>query len=325
MSADRFEPARWLAGPHRQTLWPVLKREKRAPARRRERVRLPDGDFVDVDWSGPAAGPVVLVLHGLAGSSSSGYVLRLQRALVLRGVRGAALNFRGCSGEPNERARAYHSGDTGDLAAVVAHIRRREPGVPLALAGFSLGGNVALKWLGQARPAGLSAAAVVSAPFELRLCADRLDRGLARFYRDYLIGKLRRQLAQKRAHLLGHGSEAEAERLRALAPLPRLPSFREFDERVTAPLHGFAGAADYYRRASCRRFVCRIETPTLVVQALDDPLVPRATLPAPSELPPNVTLALSPRGGHVGFIADGPLGADWLAERVAGFLVRRLW
>ena len=145
-----FVPPWWLKNPHLQTFWPVLFRRQEPLEYRAERLELADGDFVDLCWTGPATGPLVIVLHGLQGSVSSPYVIGLMRALMASGTRGVLMHFRGCSGEPNRMARGYHSGDTGDLGALIDMIRTREPDTPLAAAGSSLGGNVLLKYLGEA-------------------------------------------------------------------------------------------------------------------------------------------------------------------------------
>ena len=180
-STDRFKPAFGLGNPHLQTLWGPLWRPTTHIERQRERLWLDDGDFLDLDWHGPhdVQAPLVLVLHGLTGSSNSPYVAGLQKVLAAQGWASAALNWRGCSGEPNLLARSYHSGASEDLAAAIAHLRAKRPLAPLYAVGYSLGGNVLLKHLGETGQAsGLQGAAAVSVPFRLDQCADRigLDR-----------------------------------------------------------------------------------------------------------------------------------------------------
>lgn len=317
-AARRFRPAWWLPGPHSQTLWPVLFRRRGRLRLVRERVELPDGDFLDLDWNGaaPGAAPLVLVLHGLEGSSESPYARGLLAAFRRAGWPAAVMHFRGCGGEPNRLARCYHSGETGDLAWVVGELGRRFPGRPLFAAGVSLGGNVLLKWLGElGSGAPLAGAAAVSVPFDLGRCADRMERGFSRVYRRRLVGELRRKVRVK----FGAWDESPID----LSKLSGWRTFREFDENVTSPLHGFDGAEDYYRKASSGPFVARVRIPTLIVQAEDDPFVPGSILPA---LSPAVRLEASPRGGHAGFVAGLVPGRPryWLEERIPAFFEEAL-
>ncbi len=284
-----FVPPWWCRGPHCQTLFPYLLRRTPRIALRRERLELPDGDFLDLDWGPATHGPIVLVLHGLEGSSDSKYTRGLLRALHARGWRGVVMHFRGCSGEPNRLARSYHSGETGDLAHVVSQLRSRAPATPLAAVGYSLGGNVLLKWLGETGAAApLDAAVAVSVPFVLAESAARLERGLSRLYQWVLLRSLRRSVAEKRARV------ALPLRVRNLSALR---SFRDFDEHVTAVLHGFRGADHYYAASSSRPLLRRIAVPTLIVHALDDPFMWPQTAPAPAEVSATVALELPAQGG----------------------------
>ena len=309
----RFRPAWWLPGPHFQTLWAATLRRRGRPVLERERIELPDGDFLDLDWNGGRTGnaPLVLLLHGLEGSSESPYAWGLVAAFRRNGWPAAVMHFRGCGGEPNRLARLYHSGETGDLAWVVGEMGRRFPNRPLFAAGFSLGGNVLLKWLGELGPgAPLAGAAAVSVPFDLGRCADRIEQGFSRIYRRHLVGAMHRKIRVK--------FSAWEESPIDLSRLSGWRTFREFDENVTAPLHGFGGAEDYYRRASSGPFVARIRIPTLIVQAEDDPFIPGSVIPPPS---PSVRVEASPRGGHAGFVAGVIPGRPryWLEERIPAF------
>lgn len=314
-----FKPAWWLPGPHAQTLFPFIARRRLTIATQRERLILPDGDFLDLDWAlnAPTQAPLVLVLHGLEGSLRSHYAAGLLQSLNRAGLRAVLMHFRGCSGEPNRLPRSYHSGETADLEWVVTLLRQREPDATLAAVGFSLGGNVLLKWLGEfGAHAKVDAAVAVSVPFSLAIAADRLDRGLSQIYQAYLLHKLRRSLRAKQARI----------KLPLVLPdLNQLDSFRRFDDAVTAPLHGFAGVDDYYARASSRPFLMRITLPTLILQARDDPFMTPAILPSPADLAPAVRMELSPTGGHVGFIG-GRLGHPdyWLEQRIPTFLNEQL-
>ncbi len=308
-----FRPAWWLPGPHLQTLWPTLLRRRPRLALQRERLELTDGDFLDLSWTGPATGPVVLVLHGLEGSLHSHYAAGLLDTLARSGYRACLVHFRGCSGEPNRLPRSYHSGDTGDVQAVAEHIRASCGRYPYAAVGFSLGGNVLLKWLGeQGSLAPVERAVAVSVPFVLNDAALRLRQGFSRVYERHLIGKLQAKFRAKFRNLA--------------CPLQvdvgTLRSFRRFDDQVTAPLHGFSGVDDYYRRASSRQYLALIRVPTLLLHAADDPFMYPHTVPGAHELAESVELELAARGGHVGFIAGRwPARAEyWLEHRILRWL-----
>lgn len=324
-----FTPARWLAGGHLQTLFSPLLRRVPSLQRERERIVLADGDFLDLDWYGPAddrSGWVIL-LHGLTGSSSSLYVLGQQRALAACGLRSVAVNWRGCSGEPNRLARGYHSGASDDLAEIIEHVRRLAGDVrPLAAVGYSLGGNVLLKYLGERGDmSDLSAAVAVSVPFRLDQSADRLGEGFSRVYQARFMRDMLAYVTNKQRQFAHQGRHAEHASLAALGSLEGMDSLWDFDERVTAPLHGYASAADYYRRCSSRYFIGAITTPTLIVQSLDDPFVYPQSVPQAGELPAAVTLELHPRGGHVGFIEGMPWRpAYYLERRLPQWLTARL-
>ena len=309
-----FKPAWWLPNHHMQTLWPVLFRRPPLTAIRRERLELPDGDFVDLDWTTGTSGPLVLLLHGLEGSLRSKYARGLLARLHNLGWRGVLMNFRGCSGEPNRQARAYHSGDTADLEFVIDTLRARETDPRLAAVGFSLGANVLLKWLGESGARSrLDAAVAVSVPFQLGITTRNLEAGFRRVYQDHLLKRLKRSMARK---LDTHPEQVDA------ATLGRVSSIWEFDQHITAPLHGFAGADDYYARSSCHQYLAGIDTPTLIIQARDDSFVPADLVPRAAELAPKVRLELSPHGGHVGFVSGNwPLrGRYWLEERIPDYI-----
>ena len=311
-----FRPAWWLSSAHLQTAWQTLFRRPPAVRLRRERLHLPDGDFLDLDWTLNEAAPVAVVLHGLEGSSRSPYARGTLDVLARHGWRAVLMHFRGCSGEPNRLDRGYHSGDTADLEHVVELLRAREPRAPLAAVGYSLGGNVLLKWLGErGARAPVCAAVAVSVPFMLGRVADRLEHGLSRAYQWWLLHSMRTGLRRKFAR-----RPAPVD----LTGLSAWRTFRSFDEHVTAPLHGFAGAEDYYRRASSRPFLRGIGVPTLILHARDDPFMDPDVIPASEELSATTTLELSERGGHVGFVAGASPWKPryWLEERIPAFLAR---
>lgn len=320
-----FKPAWWLPGPHGQTLWPVLTRRIATP-RRHEILPTPDGDILELDWCGEGR-PLVIILHGLTGSADSHYVKGLQWALHRVGLRSVALNFRGCGRELNRTARCYHSGEIEDLEFVYAQIRRREPQTPVAAVGYSLGGNVLLKWLGERQGAlDLFAACAVSVPLLLAKCADAMDRGFTRIYRDHLLTALKQYIRAKIAYLEQLGAREEAIKLKNLGDLETIRSFWEYDDCVIARLYSFRDVHDYYARCSSRPFLRHITVPTLLIQARDDPFMSPDVIPPPEETSAWMELEITARGGHVGFIQGMfPGQADyWLEHRIPEFLQSRL-
>ena len=313
-----FRPAHWLPGGHLQTLFGPLLRKPPPLTRHRTRMTLSDGDYLDLDWHGsaPPSAPLAILLHGLTGSSCSLYILGQQRALATIGWRSVAVNWRGCSGEPNHSARAYHSGASDDLAEVVAHVRQLHPEQPLVAVGYSLGGNVLLKYLGEcAADCPLQAAVAVSVPFRLDQCADRLQVGFSRVYQSRFMRDMLAYVTNKKRLFQHQGLDAEYARLDALGSLAGMDSFWDFDGRITAPLHGFESAQDYYRRCSSRYFLGSIARPTLIIQAQNDPFVYSHSLPESSELSALIEFELHQHGGHVGFVEGAPWRPGYYLER----------
>ena len=314
LTARDYTPAPWLPGPHLPTLWAALCRAVPAPPLAFERLELADGDFLDLAWTADNGGPSVLVLHGLEGSHRSPYIRAMLVALAAAGYRGVLMHFRGCSGFPNRLPRSYHSGDTADAATVVELITRRIGRPPFAIIGYSLGGNVLLKWLGETGAAcPLTTAIAVSVPFDLAACADRLAQGASRLYQWYLVRSMQARFTAKfGAHSNPLG----------IPDVTALDSFWRFDDAVTAPLHGFRDGHDYYARASCRRFLADIATNTLILHAEDDPFVPASAIPHAAELARSITLELAAHGGHVGFVTGVVPGRAryWLEARIIAHL-----
>lgn len=306
-SAPAFKPAWWLPSPHLQTLWPVFFRKRSLPDLVPERLELDDGDFIDLCWSRHVDKPVVLILHGLEGSLQSHYAGALMQTLEQADYRPVFMHFRGCSGEPNRLPRSYHSGDTADLARVVAHVNDITGKRVHAVIGFSLGGNVLLKWLGQSGHANpLQSAVAVSVPFRLADAANRLAHGFSHVYERHLIKSLRRAYLNKFERIK---SPLDVE-------IGTLKSFWAFDDRVTAPLHGFRNVDDYYSESSCRQYLSGIRVPTRIIHALDDPFMFAETVPGDDELGDHVELLLTRHGGHVGFVSGRyPWQAEYWHER----------
>ncbi|MGN8259879.1 hydrolase [Pseudomonas sp. SMSB3] len=313
-----FRPAIGLSNPHLQTLWGPLWRKLPALPRKRERLWLADGDFLDLDWHGPQRidAPLVLVLHGLTGSSDSPYVKGLQQALQAVDWASVAVNWRGCSGEPNLLPRSYHSGSSEDLAEVIAHVRARRPLAALYAVGYSLGGNILLKYLGESAAASeLQAAVAVSVPFRLDQCADRIGRGFSKVYQAHFMREMTAYVQLKQRHFQAHGQHEGLAQLQRLGPLGNLKTFWDFDGKVTAPLNGFADVHDYYRRASSRYYLGQNRTPTLIIHAHDDPFVCTQSLPTADELAPQTHLELHAQGGHVGFVEGSLRNPRYYLER----------
>ncbi|UVJ43797.1 hydrolase [Pseudomonas sp. LS1212] len=313
-----FTPGWGLANPHLQTLWGPLCRKKVILQHQRERIWLTDGDFLDLDWHGPhqANAPLVLVLHGLTGSSASHYVSGLQAALSRQGWASVALNWRGCSGEPNLLPRSYHSGASEDLAEAIDHLRATRPQAPLYAVGYSLGGNVLLKHLGEVGSASqLQAAVAVSVPFRLDQCADRIGMGFSRIYQAHFMREMLAYVKDKQRRFQHEGHSEGLAALSRLGPLKNMRTFWEFDGRVTAPLNGFADAHDYYRRASSRYYLGENKTRTLIIQSTDDPFVFAHSVPGANELPASTHLELHAKGGHVGFVEGSLSKPGYYLER----------
>jgi predicted alpha/beta-fold hydrolase len=340
-----YVPARWLRGPHAMTVFASVTRVFPRPPARRERWELPDGDFLDVDRYAPplamraqgqpdeaaperagapggrepsggeaSVPPVLIVCHGLEGSSRAPYVRGLVGIALARGLAALALNFRGCSGEPNRLARNYHSGETGDLAHVVARLASERPGRPVLLAGFSLGGNVVVKYLGERGdelPAEVRGGAAISVPFDLAASARAIDGPgfWSWVYRERFLRRLRRKALEKARRFPGALDAGAVARAR---------TFARFDEVVTARVFGFASAEDYWRRSSSGPFLPGVRRPLLALSSLDDPIVPAATIPlAAARANPAVTLETTEAGGHVAFVAGAPFWPSYWAERRA--------
>jgi len=313
-----YHPPWWYRGRHLQTIWGPVFRRPRHPPLRRERWPTPDGDFLDLDWAGTGVGPVVVVLHGLEGSSRSHYAGGLLAEAVADGWRAVVLHFRSCSGELNRVPRLYHAGETSDLDWVVGRLVEREPATPLGLIGVSLGGNVALKWLGEwgdRVPDQVRGAVAISTPFDLAACAEVLDRGVnRRLYAAFFLRTMKAKIRAK-AHLYNGRMD--------LAAALRAWTFELYDRLVTAPLNGFRDERDYWTRASSGPFLERIRRPCLLINALNDPFVPAGSLPGERLAgAPWLERAFVDEGGHAGFL-EGPRGGRSWAEREAvRFLAR---
>jgi predicted alpha/beta-fold hydrolase len=314
--SESFTPPWWLKNPHLQTFLGSLYSPGTDPKFQHQHLELPDGDFLQLDWSQNPGNdtPIVLILHGLEGSSRSSYVRRLVLDLYPQGYQCLVMHFRGCGGHVNRLQRTYHSGETQDLDLITRWLRHTYPNRPIAVIGYSLGANVLLKWLGEQRDkAPIQAAVAVCPPLRLEVCARRLEHGLSRIYQMLLLKSLVNKISEKYRH---RTSPLDLNRV------AKARTFFEFDDAVTAPLHGFASADEYYRQSSSRPYLKSIRRPSLIISTFDDPFMTPEVLPHIDELGPQSQLEITRYGGHVGFIAArGFFGIRfWLEQRIRLYL-----
>ena len=313
MTPTPYRAPAWLPGGHLQTIYSNLLIRPPRIAYRRERLELPDGDFLDFDWvDGPPGAPVVALIHGLEGSAQSAYARDLMHHVYARGWHGVVAHFRGCSGEDNRLPRAYFAGDSEDVERMLRHVKSRHPDSPLYAVGVSLGGNALLRWLGEqgkAARALVDRAAGVSAPLDLTAAGHTLDRGFnRRFYTARFLYTLRAKALRKAARFPG---------LLDAKAIAAATTFREFDTLVTARLHGFRDADDYWLKVSSKPVLKSITVPSLVLNARNDPFLPASALPGAADVSPAVTLDQPETGGHVGFPSGPfPCRLGWLSRRL---------
>jgi predicted alpha/beta-fold hydrolase len=321
---SEFSPARWLTNRHAQTIYPSFPWSWRSrPTLRRQELELPDGDTTAVDWSIagdmlPPTAPLLVILHGLEGSADSSYARMLMDASLAKGWRSCVLHFRDCGDYRNRLPRRYHAGETNDLRYFLQTLQKSpesaENSGPIVAVGYSLGGNVLLKYLGESRDdTPLRAATAVCVPLNLHESAKALEQGFSKAYQRYLLKRMKASVARKFDEHTAAFDWGKAMGAR---------TFAEFDDWVTAPLHGFRNMQDYYDRCSSIHYLKDIERPTLVINALDDPFMTEDVIPTEDKLSEYVILEVAEAGGHVGFI-DG--GTPWrptfyLPDRIIGFL-----
>ena len=322
-----FEPAWWCPSPHVQTIWRSLFGKEPVPRLRRIRWDTVDGDFIDLDFLnvGPLnhKTPVILLLHGLEGSSRSQYILGLLNQCYQKKWLGIAMNFRTCSGEINRVVRSYHSGETEDLNWVIGRLLNLYPDHPIFIVGYSLGGNVLLKWLGEKGeriPSQIMGAAAISVPFDLKISVAHIDSSgfCHSVYGASLLKTLKAKFLLKiRQFHLNYSDEA----------IKKITTFGLFDELVTAPVHGFRNADEYWRESSSVRFLDNIRRPVYLLSAMDDPLLP-ADLFAYDQVKRNslIKAEITPAGGHLGFVSgDTPWNASYYSDsRIIRFFEQAL-
>ena len=320
VATSAYRPSALLFSGHLQTIVPSTLRRVPEVAYRRERLELPDGDFLDLDWSLATAersAKIGIISHGLEGDSSRPYVRGMARALNRAGFDALAWNYRGCSGETNRLLRSYHLGDTGDLATVVRHAAEAQGYAEIMLTGFSAGGNVTLKYLGEQGsklPPAVRRAAVFSVPTDLKASSLHISRWQNHIYLRRFMASLRNKMREKAAYLPGQLDLAELDTLR---------DFPQFDERYTAPLHGFASADDYYAHAASGQYLAGIRIPALLVNALNDPFLPASCYPREIAQASDYLFLETPlAGGHVGFAEGTPSGTYYSERRAVDFFTR---
>lgn len=300
---SQFKPAWWARNPHVQTIFADVLTSRKKPLGHTERLELNDGDFVDLVWTQQLGqhytGPLLVLFHGLEGSIKSHYAYRLLKSLKDHKWPGVMMHFRGCSGEPNRLNRAYHSGETDDPRFFLEHLTKRFPNAKLFAAGYSLGGNMLLKYLGKYKENSLlHGAASISPPLDLSACEVRLKSGFSRVYQHHLLSRMKRNL-QRKIDVI----PALKAQLRLNNDIHSIKTFKEFDEQVTAPLHNFINADDYYKQSSAMQYLEGITVPSLILHAQDDPFMTHDVIPTQSQLSPQIEYELCEKGGHVGFIS----------------------
>lgn len=316
IDSSRYLPPSWQQGGHWQTIIPNALRPIPVVTRETERLELDDGDFLDIAWARRGNPRLAILSHGLENRHTCNYVQGMARALLRRGWDVLAWTMRGCGRERNRLLRCYNGGDTGDLDAVATHAIQRHPGQSIALIGFSLGGNLTLKYLGEAlRHPRIRVAAAISVPCDLAGSARRLAEPENRLYMRRFLFKLRRRIRDKARRFPGKID---------LSGLDAIRDFQVFDDRYTAPLHGFADAESYWNASSCGPFLHRITRPTLILNARNDPFLSASCHPFDAAASSNsVFFECPPEGGHVGFAMPGWLDETWAEIRAAEFLAER--
>ncbi len=311
-----FQAPWWAKNRHTQTLWSTFfKPQADLSQAERLKIELDDGDFIDVDCFKNQNQPTLLLLHGLEGSIESPYIGGLINSAKRKNWQVVVMHFRSCSGTPNRLLKSYNSGVSEDLNEVISKLAIQNINIDY-LVGFSLGGNVTLKWLGEmAEKAPIKAAVVISVPMLLGVCATEINKGFSKLYEFILLRTLR---AKTREKLKRFGDDI----LPNKKMIRSLNSFWRFDNYVTAPTHGYENAEDYYQKASSKQFIKSIAKPTLIIQAKDDPFINETVLPTQNELSKWVTLEASENGGHVGFVhGKWPWKAEYyLDKRIPEFL-----
>jgi uncharacterized protein len=316
IAESTYTPPAIFRNPHIQTIYPVFFRVVRGVNYTRERIDTPDGDFLDLDWSCVGSEHLVIVVHGLEGSSRSKYMPGIIRAFNRRGWDGLAMNQRGCGGEINRRPGFYHAGSTDDLQTVITHILRQKRYAALALVGFSMGGNIILNYLGEQGDSlapEICKAATVSTPCDLASSAEKLADPGSFIYMQRFLFAFYRKIRRKHRLMPEKIQKKDFYKIR---------TFKQYDDRYTAPLHGFASAEEYWSKTSAKRCLLNIRIPTLMINAQDDPMLGPESYPIEeARANPYLFLEMPSAGGHSGFVRFTPEGEYWHETRIAEFII----
>ncbi len=317
-----YHPPSWFKGRHLQTIVPVLFRKVVGIQHHRERINTDDGDFLDLDWSWSSpelakSDKIAIISHGLEGSSRQPYMLGMAKTFNNAGWDTLSWNYRGCSGELNNKVRFYHAGYSDDLILVIDHVRKISTYKQIVLIGFSLGGNITLKYLGENNhrlPSELTHAVIISVPANLKACCEEISSTpfQKKVYQNRFLSSMKHKLAQKIIQYPDYLSHLN---------LDKIQSITDFDNAFTSPLWGFDNADDYYRKCSCNQFIPEVRLPTLIVNAQNDPILHPDFHPI-EQCRNNecVYLELPPEGGHVGFVCDDLHLNHWTEKRAIEFL-----
>ncbi|MEH8022225.1 hydrolase [Rheinheimera metallidurans] len=318
--SSSFKPAWWLKHAHLQTIFAKYLSPRKKQKTVAEIFMLPDGDELQLNWMQPSRvaidAPIVVLLHGLAGDINSHYVQAMLAQCRRLRWPAVLMHFRGCNGAPNKLPRAYHSGDTADLAEVLTEIKQRFPAQKLVGVAYSLGANVLLKYCGEHNGNNpLSAAVAVCPPLDLSACASRINQGSSKIYQRYLLSRLKQSTLLKLKQFPQFPIPLTSAQVRGFN------SIEQFDEHYTAPIHGFLNAQDYYQKASSKAFLQHIDIPTLIIHAQDDPFLSQAVIPTANELNQHILYELTSGGGHVGFVGGSVFKPRfWLNQRIPEFI-----
>ncbi len=315
MQDNNYRPPPFFRNGHAQTIFPSLFRIVWDIRYRRERIGTPDGDFLDLDWSCVGSRRLAILSHGLEGHTHRAYMRGMVRALNRAHIDALAWNYRGCSGEPNRLLRMYHNGSFDDLHHVLLHAAATGNYQDVFLIGFSMGGNLTMLYLGKQAgqiPPWVKGAVGFSVACDLADASRQLDRRVNALYMQRFLKSLHLKIKAKQAHFPTDLDDTDYHKIK---------TFRQFDDRYTAPIHGFADAADYWRRCSCRPWLTKIKIPVLLVNALDDPILADGCYPVDEcRQNPHVTLETPRHGGHVGFVAFNSNGRYWSEQRTLEFI-----
>jgi predicted alpha/beta-fold hydrolase len=312
MSTTTYTPPFFLFSPHLETIFPALLRRVSIKPYTRERISTPDNDFLDLDWLQQGSDKLVIISHGLEGNSSRAYIKGMAKVFFSNNYDVLAWNYRGCSEEMNRQLRFYHSGATDDLNTVINHAIDQKYYKNISVIGFSLGGNITLKYLGERTPrTEIKKGVAISVPMDLRTSCEKISRPSNRIYASRFIKSLKKKIITKAALMPGLDTSG----------IDKIKTLLEFDNRYTAPLHGFKDAVDYYTRCSAINFVNNITTPTLIINTQNDPFLSPECFP--SDLlkdHKHVHLEILLRGGHVGFTQFNKNGLYWSEQRAMEFI-----